>query len=186
MLAPTLSATAVWPIAGDAPDLLAIVQAQAKVIADNAVLVDAYQTVLNNAQALPPPLPAATANGTAAASPNQTQLTVSAVVGTITVNARVIGTGIPTGTTIVSQMSGTTGGAGTYITSVATTASSAALTFVPAPLPMNWPPVGAQDVDDLNAIMQQETAVIRTQTALLQQYQDLLNGSQTPPPPTGP
>ena len=42
------------------------------------------------------------------------------------------------------------------------------------------------DADTLNAIVQAQTAVIRNQTALLQQYQDLLNVSQTPAPPTGP
>ena len=183
MLAPTQLATAVWPIPGDAPDLLAIVQAQAVVIHDNMQLAEAYQSVLDAAQALPAPLPAATANGTASGTP-ATTLTTTATVGTITIGARVIGAGIPTGTTIVSQTSGAPGGNGVYVTSVATTASSAALTFVPAPLPSTWPPL--QDATDLNAIMQAETAIIRTQTALLQQYQDLLNTSQTPPPPTGP
>ena len=184
MLQPSPFLTATWPIAGDAPDLRAIVQAQAVVIHDNSVLIEAYQAVLDTNQALPPLLPAATANGTAAAAPNDTQLTVSAVTNVITIGARVIGMGVPTGTTIVSQFSGTPGGAGVYITSVATTAASASLTIVPAQQPMAWPT--PTDADDLNSIMQQETAVIRTQTALLQQYQDLLNGSQTPPPPTGP
>jgi len=35
-------------------------------------------------------------------------------------------------------------------------------------------------------VVQAQTAVMRNQTALLQQYQDLLNVSQTPAPPTGP
>jgi hypothetical protein len=38
------------------------------------------------------------------------------------------GTGIPAGTTIVSQTSGTTGGAGVYVTSAATTISAATAT----------------------------------------------------------
>ena len=186
MLQPMASSTSTWPIAGDAPDLTTIVQAQAIVIHDNAELIEAYQTVLDNNQALPAPLPAALGNGTASGTP-ATTLTVSNVTqGNIVVNARIIGPGIPTGTTIVSQTSGTVGGAGVYVTSVATTASSAALTFVPPQPPMPWPPAGATDVTDLNALVQQSTAVIRTQTALLQQYQDLLNTSQTPPPPTGP
>ena len=185
MLQPVPTATAVWPIVGDIPDLKAIVQAQAVVIHDNHQLIDAYQTTLDNAQALPAPLPAAFGNGTAAAAPNATQLSVTSVTGgTITVGAQVAGTGVPAGTTIVSQMSGPAGLAGTYITSVATTASSAALAFVPALQMSPWPPLS--DPDYFNAILQQSTAVIRSQTALLQQYQDLLNTSQTPPPPTGP
>jgi hypothetical protein len=185
MLAPSPFTTATWPIAGDAPDLRAIVQAQAVVIADNAVLIDAYQTNLNTAQASPAPLPTATGNGTAAAAPNGAQLTVSGVTGgNIVIGAVIAGPGIPTGTTILSQQSGTAGGAGVYTTSVATTAASAALTFTPPPQPSPWPTL--TDAMDLNAIMQAGTAIIRTQTALLQQYQDLLNTSQTPAPPTGP
>lgn len=56
-----------------------------------------------------------------------TNLTVTAVTGTINVGDYLSGTGIPVGTTIVSQTSGTTGGAGVYVTSGATTASSAAI-----------------------------------------------------------
>lgn len=57
-----------------------------------------------------------------------TNLTTSAVSGIILVGDTVTGTGVPAGTTIVSQTSGTTGGAGVYVTSVATTSSGAALT----------------------------------------------------------
>lgn len=57
-----------------------------------------------------------------------TNLTVSAVTGIILVGDDVRGTGVPTGTTIISQTSGTTGGAGVYVTSQATTSSSASLT----------------------------------------------------------
>ncbi len=61
-----------------------------------------------------------------------TNLTVSAVAyGVITVGDTLIGTGVPTGTTIVSQTSGTTGGVGVYVTSVATTASAATITRTP-------------------------------------------------------
>ncbi len=59
-----------------------------------------------------------------------TNLTTSAVTGFIRVGDVVVsGAGIPAGTTIVSQTSGTPGGAGVYVTSVATTISSAAATF---------------------------------------------------------
>lgn len=56
-----------------------------------------------------------------------TNLTVSAVTGTIGIGDVISGTGVPVGTTIVSQTSGATGGAGVYVTSGATTASAAAL-----------------------------------------------------------
>lgn len=56
-----------------------------------------------------------------------TNLTASAVTGTILVGQTVTGTGVPTNTTIVSQTSGTTGGAGVYVTSGATTSSGASL-----------------------------------------------------------
>lgn len=55
-------------------------------------------------------------------------LTASAVTGAIAVGDVLAGTGVPTGTTILSQTSGTPGGAGVYVTSGATTASGAAIT----------------------------------------------------------
>jgi hypothetical protein len=57
-----------------------------------------------------------------------TNLTVSAVTGKIEVGNTIAGTGVPAGTKIVSQTSGTPGGAGVYVTSGATTSSAAALT----------------------------------------------------------
>jgi hypothetical protein len=57
-----------------------------------------------------------------------TDLTVTAVTGLISIGDTISGTGVPAGTTIVSQTSGTTGGAGVYVTSVATTASAATVT----------------------------------------------------------
>jgi hypothetical protein len=56
-----------------------------------------------------------------------TNLTASAVTGVIAVGDVVTGTGAPANTTIVSQTSGTPGGAGVYVTSNATTSSGAAL-----------------------------------------------------------
>src|SRR6185437_7275522 len=61
-----------------------------------------------------------------------TNLTVSAVTGTIATGFLVTGTGVPTSTTIVSQSSGTPGGAGVYVTSNATTSSGASLTAAAA------------------------------------------------------
>lgn len=165
-----------WPVAGDVPDLTAIVQSQATTITEQAVLIDAYQNVLNNAQAAAP----ATATGTATG----TSLTLTSVIGRIMLGAFVSGPGVPSNTTIVGQQSGTPTGNGTYTTNQATTASNSALTFIPSGGAMPWPPVS--DAPTLTAIMQDQTAILRTQTALLQQYQDLLNTSNTPPPPTGP
>lgn len=63
------------------------------------------------------------------ASGSGTNLTTSAVTGVITVGETLgTTTGIPAGTTIVSQTSGTPGGAGVYVTSVATTISAATAT----------------------------------------------------------
>jgi hypothetical protein len=52
-----------------------------------------------------------------------TNLTASAVTGVIGIGNTISGTGVPGGTTILSQTSGPIGGAGVYVTSGATTAS---------------------------------------------------------------
>lgn len=57
-----------------------------------------------------------------------TNLTASAVTGLIGIGDIVTGSGVPANTSIVSQTSGTTGGAGVYVTNNATTSSGAALT----------------------------------------------------------
>jgi hypothetical protein len=57
-----------------------------------------------------------------------TSLAVTAVTGLISIGDTIAGTGVPTGTTIVAQVSGTTGGAGTYTTSAVTTAAAATVT----------------------------------------------------------
>lgn len=57
-----------------------------------------------------------------------TDLTITAVTGLISPGDLVTGTGVPAATTIVSQTSGTPGGAGVYVTSQATTATAASLT----------------------------------------------------------
>lgn len=62
-----------------------------------------------------------------------TNLTISGVSGVITlgsVGTDVIGVGVPINTYIVSQTSGTPGGAGVYVTNNATTASAAACTGI--------------------------------------------------------
>lgn len=54
-------------------------------------------------------------------------LTASSVTGTIAPGQNLTGTGVPAGTTITSQLSGTTGGAGTYQTSITTAVASTAM-----------------------------------------------------------
>ena len=179
------SSLATWPIAGDASDLKTIVNDQAATIAAQMVLAEAYQAWLNTSQAPPTPLPAAIGTGTANAAPNQTQLNVTVSYNSIVIGATLTdGATIPAGTVIVSQQSGTPGGTGTYVTNNPTTASGTLITFTPPPPVSPWPtPV---DAPTLMIIQQDQTAMIRTLSALLQQYQILLNDSQTPPPATGP
>lgn len=57
-----------------------------------------------------------------------TSLVVTSVTGLISIGDTISGTGVTAGTTIVAQVSGTTGGAGTYTTSVTGTASTATIT----------------------------------------------------------
>ena len=64
--------------------------------------------------------------GNFTATGSGTNLTISSVSGTVSIGGMVMGTGIPEATRIVSQSSGPAGGAGVYVTSKATTASSAA------------------------------------------------------------
>ena len=55
-------------------------------------------------------------------------LTASSVTGTIVAGAALSGTGVPTGQTIVAQLTGTAGGAGTYQVSVASSTASTTIT----------------------------------------------------------
>lgn len=68
------------------------------------------------------------ASFTGSAGSNATQLVVTSVTGILKAGQAVSGTGITAGTTITGQVSGTTGGAGTYQLSASNTASSASLT----------------------------------------------------------
>lgn len=65
---------------------------------------------------------------TASADTDDTRLVVTSVTGKIHVGDVVSGTGITAGTTVLSQVSGTTGGAGTYQLSASNTASAATVT----------------------------------------------------------
>ena len=252
-LNPSVTPFSTWPDANDAPDLLAAVRAQTETIADQAIMIDRYQGVLNAAQAIPgvavatgvgtatgtslavttvagsiaigatvsglgvpagtvilqqisgtagaagtyltnqattaaaaplaftpPPVSPVVATGTGA-STGTTALTMTAVAGTIAIGSTVSGSGVPPSTSILAQQSGTAGSSGVYITSQPTTCNSVPLAFTPSPaadIETAWPT--PQDAPTLTLILQDQTAVIRTQTALIQHYQQLLNDSQTP------
>lgn len=64
---------------------------------------------------------------------SSTTLTAASVSGLIQPGQTVNGSGVPAGTTIVKQLTGTAGGAGTYQTSQATTSSNSSLTTSGAP-----------------------------------------------------
>jgi len=91
----------------------------------------------------------ASMGATFTASGSGTNLTVSAVTGLITVGETLgTTTGIPAGTTIVSQTSGTPGGAGVYVTSVATTISAATATSFGTTLNVTAVASGSLDIGE--------------------------------------
>ena len=55
-------------------------------------------------------------------------LTASSVTGTIVVGSTLSGTGVPTGQSIVAQLTGTAGGAGTYSVSIPSSTASTTIT----------------------------------------------------------
>jgi hypothetical protein len=174
MLQPMPTSSSTWPIPADAPDLQAIGAAQAKTISNQEVLLHDYQGVLNTAQGI-----AATTGSVSAVT--GTVVTILAVTGTIQTGATVFGAGVPANTTVVGQTSGTAGGNGTYTFSqTITSAMGTVLTFTPTGAIAAWP--GVSDAPDLMDVVAAQTLVLRTQTSLLQQYQELLNVSETPVP----
>jgi hypothetical protein len=98
---------------------------------------------------------AACVSATFTATGSGTNLTVSAVTGAVRPGQTVTGTGVPTGTTIVSQTSGTPFGAGVYVTSQATTSSGASLSSGGIPIATPTTP-GANA-----ALLEADTANIR-------------------------
>lgn len=72
--------------------------------------------------------------GSFTATGSGVNLTVSAVTGIVLPSDAVTGTGVPAGTYIVSQATGTPNGAGVYVTSNPTTSSGASLTSGGIPL----------------------------------------------------
>lgn len=103
---------------------------------------DVAQAAATNATAT------ASMGATFTASGSGTNLTVSAVTGVLTVGETLSGTGIPAGTTIVSQTSGTTGGAGVYVTSQATTISAATGTSFGTTLTVTAVASGSLDIGE--------------------------------------
>jgi len=75
-----------------------------------------------------PPTVTGTGNST-----GTTSLTISALSGTFLIGSGVSGIGIPAGTTIVGQQTGSAGGNGIYTTSQPTTTTNAALTITHPP-----------------------------------------------------
>lgn len=181
MLQPSPTLAATWPVAGDAPDLKAIIADQAATIAANNALLDAYQAALD-AAVNPPPGPPTTATGTATGS----TLALSNVSGPPIQNGATVTAGalVPDGTVILGQISGTPGAGGNYLTNNPTTVSNTAVTIQNPPPASTWP--NASDAPTLLLVVQDQLTMLRQQTALLQGYVDLLNISNTPPPASGP
>ena len=175
MLAPQQQ-TALWPPVSNADELETIIADQWKTIAAQEALLHDMQTVLNTAQN-PPSGTAATATGNAS---NSTSLTVTAqAVALIAVGSTVNGVGVPTGTKVLGQISGTAGSNGVYLLNQAVSLTNIALTFTPPAPATTWPL--PSDPATLLVISQQQTAVLRLQNALIQNYTDLLNTSETSP-----
>lgn len=87
-----------------------------------------------------------------------TSLAVTSVTGLILPGMTLAGTGVPAGTTITGQVSGTPGGAGTYTTSTATTSNSASLTA--GGLPSGWASAGSQSIPNPSATLNANSAYI--------------------------
>lgn len=106
-------------------DFWALLEGANAAVVGSAIYAD-YSTGGVNAVAAPAGASVTASIGaTFTATGAGTNLTTSAQTGVISIGDTVAGTGIPVGTTIVSQTSGTPGAAGVYVTSQATTISAA-------------------------------------------------------------
>ena len=144
-IAAEINATPDLPVSATSATNVVTLTARWKGVTGNDIRIDLNYYGTIGGEQLPPGLglsfPAGSAGvaGAATGSGSGTQLTISAMTsGSITIGATVTGTGVPVGTVIVSQQSGTTGQVGVYITNQATTASAAALTFAGPPGPANF------------------------------------------------
>lgn len=101
----------------------------AALVANGTIIVSQTSGTPNGAGVYEVNQPQTVGGATFTGSGSGTDLTASAVTGTIAVGDTVIGTGIGAGVTILSQTSGTPGGAGVYVTSASTTASGTITTL---------------------------------------------------------
>jgi hypothetical protein len=149
---------------------------------DGTYVTSVATTANNVTVTLTSPVAVSTALAT---STGTTTISLANNSGVILLGSSLAGANVPADTTLLSQQTGVPGGAGNYTTNNPTTISGTAVSITPPPpTPAAWPV--PQDAVTLNLLVQQQTAVLRVQTALLQHYQDVLNTSQTTPPATGP
>lgn len=177
----------VFGIAGGGPPFQVLGQISGTPGGDGVYLVN-YSVVFTSIPLTftPPALTTVGVVGTSAAAPNANQLTITtgAPPGSITIGATVLdGSLVPSGTIILGQISGTSGAAGVYLTSNPTSCSNTNLT-INTYATSSWPV--PTDAPTLELIREDQTAILRMQSSLIQNYQQLLNDSQTTPPPTGP
>ncbi|HEX3524515.1 MAG TPA: hypothetical protein VHT52_20800, partial [Stellaceae bacterium] len=144
----------------------------------NGTYSTSVATTANGPVTFTTPIAVSTALGT---STGTTTLALANNTGVILLGSSLAGANVPAGTTLLSQQTGVPGGAGNYTTNNSTTINGTAVAITPpAPTPSTWPT--PTDAVTLNLLVQQQTAVLRVQTALLSHYQDVLNTSQTPAP----
>src|SRR5262252_2386610 len=144
-MAADINAQTDLPVSATSATNVVTLTARWKGVTGNDIRLDLNYYGTIGGETLPPglgltfPAGAAGVAGAATCSGSGTSLTVATMTsGSIVIGATVTGTGVPAGTIIVSQQSGTTGQAGVYITNQATTASSASLTFAGPPGPANF------------------------------------------------
>jgi len=144
-IAAEINATPDLPVSASSTTNVVTLTCRWKGLSGNDIRLDLNYYGTIGGEQLPPglgltfPAGAAGVAGAATGSGSGTQLTIASMTsGSITIGATVTGTGVPVGTIIMSQQSGTTGQAGVYITNQATTAASAALTFAGPAGPANF------------------------------------------------
>jgi phage tail sheath gpL-like len=149
-IAAEINATIDLPVSATSAANVVTITARWKGITGNDIRLDLNYYGTIGGEQIPPglgltfPAGAAGVAGAGTGTGSGTQLTIASITsGSIVIGATVTGTGVPAGTVIVSQQSGTTGQVGVYITNQATTAASAALTFAGPAGPANFLGSGA-------------------------------------------
>jgi len=158
-MAADINAQTDLPVSATSATNVVTLTARWKGVTGNDIRLDLNYYGTIGGETLPPglgltfPAGAAGVAGAATCSGSGTSLTVTTMTsGSIAIGATVTGTGVPAGTIIVSQQSGTTGQAGVYITNQPTTASAAALTFAGPAGPANFLSGGTGVPNFANAI----------------------------------